>query len=723
MTIAMLLAGRARTPFAAALATRGLLSSRRSLSTTLKYSPAVRAALDAKKPVVALESTIITHGMPFPQNVETARMVEDLIREGGAEPATIAILDGEIHVGLTNDTLMTLGQLKRDNVTKTSRRDFAAVLARKGNGATTVSGTMLVAEKAGIEVFVTGGIGGVHRGAEESMDVSADLTELGRTPVAVVCAGVKSILDIPKTLEYLETQGVTVTTYGPRGEFPAFYTAHSGIASPNHSTTIDECAAMIYHNRALDLKSGVVIAVPIPEKDAANAGLIQAAVDTAVAEAEANGIKGKDATPFLLARVAELTRGASLAANIALIKNNARVGAKVAVELAKMRGITPAAAPTASPKATKAAKVPVVVGGLVLDVTSTLNSDVVENHSSYPGSVAQTPGGVGRNIAEAMHRVGATPTLVSAVGDDLAGQMLTSSTAALDMPTDGIAVVPGHGTAVYNALHTRSGELVTAVADMGILHRVRANAAHLDRASVVVVDGNLAPAEFARVVAAANERNVPVVFEPTSVPKSVAMPWIRDLPRDAITYATPNRVELEAMAEAWLQTNSPRAIVYDQLQLLPGCTPRAPIQATPLADLIKPATLVAHKIPRLLVKLGDDGVMYLERVSRAFRAPHQIAGNAFYQHPAWTWGAIYKGAPMEDVFLVGWSAPSRGVKVTNVTGAGDTLVGAFVAGLHAHGHEVETIPALVRNARIAAEMTLASDKAVSPSISPALMKL
>ncbi|KAI8084485.1 pseudouridine-5'-phosphate glycosidase [Halteromyces radiatus] len=300
------------------------------------FSPQVKQAIQSGGPVVALESTIISHGMPYPQNVETARVVESIVRDQGAIPATIAILNGHVHIGLDKDALEELGKIGPKAV-KASRRDLAPVIALKQSGATTVASTMMLARAAGIPVFVTGGIGGVHRGADQSFDISADLTELGRTPVAVVCAGVKSILDIEKTLEVLETQGVTVATVGSSKRFPAFYTPDSGFDSPSHVPDAKTAAQVILANHDLDLKNGMVFAVPIPEEHAANSQIIQDAIDTAVQDARSHGIRGKEETPYLLKRVTELTVGKSLESNIALIKNNAVVGGQIAVALSKLK--------------------------------------------------------------------------------------------------------------------------------------------------------------------------------------------------------------------------------------------------------------------------------------------------------------------------------------------------------------------------------------------------
>ncbi|GAB4823379.1 hypothetical protein N2152v2_010425 [Parachlorella kessleri] len=273
--------------------------------------------------------------MPYPQNLETAKQVEGVVRANGAVPATIAILHGVPHVGLTQQQLKYLAQAGH-KVRKTSRRDLPLVMALQLDGATTVSATMLLAARAGIQVFVTGGIGGVHRGGETSLDISADLTELGRTPVAVVCAGVKSILDIPRTLEYLETQGVCVAALGS-DEFPAFFTPASGCRAPARVDSPAQAAAMAHAARRLGLEGGMVLGVPIPAHQAAAGAEVESAIQQALSESDAQGITGNDITPFLLQRIQELTGGRSLEANIALVKNNAAVGAKLAAELCRLQ--------------------------------------------------------------------------------------------------------------------------------------------------------------------------------------------------------------------------------------------------------------------------------------------------------------------------------------------------------------------------------------------------
>ncbi|MGN0967790.1 MAG: pseudouridine-5'-phosphate glycosidase [Oscillospiraceae bacterium] len=304
------------------------------LNKYLDISPEVAEALQNNKPVVALESTIISHGMPYPQNVETALNVERIIRECGAVPATIAVIGGRLKAGCTREEIEYLGR-KGLAVTKASRRDLPVLVARGEDGATTVTTTMIIAHMAGIKVFATGGIGGVHRGAETTMDISADLEELAQTPVMVVCAGAKSILDLGLTLEYLETHGVPVIGFGTK-ELPAFYTRKSGFSVDYEIDSAEELAAAFHVQRELGYKGGMLVTNPIPEEYSMDADVINKAIDAAVAEANALGIHGKETTPFLLAKIKDITGGDSLASNIQLVYNNARLAARTAAELCKL---------------------------------------------------------------------------------------------------------------------------------------------------------------------------------------------------------------------------------------------------------------------------------------------------------------------------------------------------------------------------------------------------
>ena len=303
----------------------------------ITISSEIQNALSNGDPIVALESTIVTHGMPYPENFQMATEVETIIRKNNAIPATIAVLNGKPHVGLNSDQLHDLATSK--NSIKVSRRDFPYLMAQNNlSGGTTVSGTMLIANKAGISVFVTGGLGGVHRGAESSMDISADLTELGRTPIAVISAGIKSLLDIEKTLEYLETQGVCVVTLGADKGFPAFFSSKSGFNAPYNATTYKDAARIIHSGvDVIESGSGILFGVPIPEEDSLDNSIMESWINKALEECKEKHVFGKRVTPYVLDKINELSHGKSLNANLSLIRNNARAGANISRELSIIR--------------------------------------------------------------------------------------------------------------------------------------------------------------------------------------------------------------------------------------------------------------------------------------------------------------------------------------------------------------------------------------------------
>jgi pseudouridine-5'-phosphate glycosidase/sugar/nucleoside kinase (ribokinase family) len=433
------------------------------LASQLVLSEEVASALACGRPVVALESTIISHGQPFPANVACALEVEAVVRENGAVPATIAVLGGRLHVGLSREQIEYLGRAGH-KVTKCSRRDLAVVIARKLDGSTTVSATMIVAKMAGISVFVTGGIGGVHRDAP--FDVSADLSELGRTGgMAVVCSGAKSILDIGATLEVLETQGVTVVTLGQK-HFPAFFTRQSAFATHVESASLSDVAEMLRVNMRLKLGSGLLLAVPVPPEMEAS-GAVEEATEQAVEEAKQRGISGKDVTPFLLQRISDLTGAESLKSNIALIKNNARIGAQLACMLQS---------------------VPIlVIGGAAMDVSlGAASTTLVLGESNIATSLSSSPGGVGRNLVECLARLssGLQLSFASVVGRDESGERIVRELKHLGVDCGAVTVSDTHPTATYYSVLRPSGELAVAMAAMAIFDHALPN---------VVVDSNASP--------------------------------------------------------------------------------------------------------------------------------------------------------------------------------------------------------------------------------------
>ncbi|XP_053834178.1 uncharacterized protein LOC128807680 isoform X2 [Vidua macroura] len=482
---------------------RGATQMRRLLhGGYVRIHPSVQEALVEGRPVVALESTIITHGMAHPLNLSMAREVEEIVRTNGAVPATVGILRGQIHVGLTDEELEFLASSK--NAVKVSRRDFPFVLSQGLSGGTTVSGTMIAAHKAGIPVFVTGGIGGVHRDGENTLDVSADLTELGRTPVAVVSAGAKSILDIGRTLEYLETQGVCVAAFGESREFPAFFSRQSGFQAPYHVRDEEEAAKLIDSALGLGLSSGVLIAVPCPQVRAAEGQAIEEAIQQALSQARSKGITGKEVTPFLLQKLTELTDGKSLDSNLALIQNNARVGSCIAVALSKLqkarrKGSQPGRRDMTTPQ-------PVVIGGINVDfIAKAQNAEILGVGQTNAGRVRRTFGGVGRNLADCLSRLGQAPLLLSAVGKD------------------------EHLESVLHYCH----------------HMVSQFKENLCQAPLVCIDGNVPLSTIQYVCQLAREHQLAVCYEPTDENKA-SKPFLSDSWK-ALTYISPNLQELRAI--------------------------------------------------------------------------------------------------------------------------------------------------------------------------------
>ncbi|XP_059049149.1 uncharacterized protein LOC131844312 isoform X2 [Achroia grisella] len=606
-----------------------------TISRRLVYSEEVLQAKIEGKPIVALESTIITHGMPYPKNLETAHEVEQIITEQGAIPATVAILKGQLTVGLTKVQLEYLAQSK--NALKASRRDLAPIAAAGLDGATTVAGTLIAAELADIPIFVTGGLGGVHREGELTMDISADLSELGRSKTLVVCSGVKSILDIGRTLEYLETQGVCVCSYGDTDDFPAFYTPRSGYRAPYRVGNAREAARLLSSTHALQLGSGIVIAVPIPKESAMDEKIIEEAIQRALEEAKKQGIQGKEITPFILAAVAKATAGSSLDANIALIKNNAKVGAEIAVEFKKLNDVVNGAK-VLKDKAGRQRSAELhtgndvlVIGGANVDRTYRVTEDQVKlDGSTHPCKTAQCAGGVGRNIAEVLWRLQRGRTrLLTAIGDDADGQYLADNVPGLILKD---SVVKGGRTPSYAAVLDSSGECQLGLGDMTLYDYITIDLVnkHMDllvRAPLVILDGNVPQTTMVHVIEQCNKLNKPVFFEPTDIRKAIKPLNFRC----HLMYTSPNISELRAMAKYVSPTIN---------------TSHTTDEVSEIIELAK----VLKDIQVLIVTMGAKGVIIIKN-----------RGN---------------GEP--DVRLY----PAETVdKIINVSGAGDSFAGGYIFGL------------------------------------------
>ncbi|XP_054886592.1 uncharacterized protein zgc:136858 isoform X3 [Poeciliopsis prolifica] len=642
--------------------------------------PSVSQAVAQNKPVVALESTIITHGMPYPHNLSTAKEVEAIVRAEGATPATIGVVDGEIWVGLSSNELDRLARSK--SPLKVSRRDLPYAVSKGLSGGTTVSATIIAAHRAGIPVFVTGGIGGVHRDGQNSLDISADLTELGRTPVAVVSAGVKSILDIGRTLEFLETQGVCVATYGESKDFPAFFTPNSGFTSVCNVRNPSEAAELIAGTLSLGLQSGLLIAVPIPEEHAAAGHQIQEAIQTAVTAVSSEGITGRDVTPFILQKVNELTQGKSLQANIALIHNNAKVGSQIACALSKQMGEQRSKSQAQHPGKPPNDSEVVVIGGINVDFIAKGKTKTLQFGQTNPGSVCQSFGGVGRNIADSLSRLEKTPLLISATGADANSDAVFNH--CKHMNTSGVARLGKQNTATYCAVITDNGELSLGLGDMDIHqqiteHYVSQFEKQISSATLVCLDGNIPVSTINYVCSLAGKHNFNIWYEPTDAEKA-CKPFLSDAWK-SLSYSSPNLAELSTMNKTLGLT-------------VPGELP------TSLDEILRVAVALSRPLLEylhcLVVTLGPDGVLLCGR--------HE-AGSVDLQPR--------KQKNKRQLCALHYPALTVTPEETmNVSGAGDSFAGALMAGIL----QRKDTDSCVRMGLLAARMSLASPHPVSPAL-------
>ncbi|KAI9889364.1 MAG: hypothetical protein M1814_005533 [Vezdaea aestivalis] len=738
----------------------------------MKVSPEIREAISSNKPVVALESTIYTHGFPHPENQDLAASLERLVRDHGAIPATVGILKGKAVVGLSRDQLTELLS-NRDQLEtlKVSRRDLGFICGRgiQGrliNGGTTVAATSLLAHSQGIRVFATGGLGGVHRYGESTMDVSADLTELGRTPIAIVSSGCKSFLDIGRTLEYLETQGVFVGTFrdGRTGsiEFPAFFSRNSGFPSPYTIEDERDAAAIIHSQSTLGLKSGMFFANPVPQQFEIPKQQMEAVFTQAIEEARKKGFDGSKNTPYILSRSRELTRGATVIANRALIQSNVIRGAEIAVELARLsRNCQSKVATSMTSKLPSEQKetafgqssrrspvmrnslVDVAVAG---SVAVDLSCDFSEQGSSSisspklgtsnPARIGQSLGGVGYNVAAAAYYFTGSVKLVSVVGNDIAGKTVTKSLKQLGMDTSRVVVHSDSNqrTSQYIAINSANKALLFGIADMKIMDEISgkgqicpADILPSIRPKWLIVDANWSSGMTRAWLEAAKLNDIPVAFEPVSVFKSQRLfqgiegktEPLGVFPQSSLTIASPNAAELSALHGAaqslatfqrldWLvAVESMNIASSEYLDRLVSLTNKSlvgrniPQQSLELAPLI----------PCLLTKLGSEGVLLTQALSHddpRLRNP-ETSSNII-------WKPCDRSTPIGGLYLRHFPAIEEVYEedVVSVNGAGDTFLGVVIAGLAKlpQSHPEDWIDI----GQKASVMTLKSRKSVSPSI-------
>lgn len=634
------------------------------------YEP-VQQALYENRPVVALESTIVSHGMPFPENLSLSRTVAEILRNKGVEPATIAVKDGVCRIGLSPIELEDLAQAKlEDRVEKVSTRELSLLLARQKSregtywGATTVASTMTLAHLAGIKTFVTGGIGGVHRGGEDSMDVSADLRALASVPTVVVSAGIKSILDIQRTLEVLETNGVPVISY-QADEFPAFFSSNSGVPSPARCDSANEIANAFWAARKLRLSHGLLVGVP--NFDPAGA-TVENAIQQALDEAATKKVSGQAVTPYILKRVAELTDGDSLRSNIALVKNNASIGADIAIAISNKEQFQSSGALSSLGVGTGIAPPQVVVvGGIIRDlVAKPRKGEIFVPNTSNPAKCNESDGGVGRNVAEVLGRLGSSPLLYSAVGEDIHGDAILQRISSCGVRFDSTTIVRAkdYHTALYVALLDGDGDLSVACASTDILAKIKTpSLAVIQESEIIIVDGNPSLSVLKEIVRVASLSRTKVFFEPTSNHKARLAAADSEI-MSGLTCAFPNTSELFAMAEQ---------AVPDQSE-------------TSLEETKKVAAMVLKMMrpdgAQLVVTMGERGVLL---------ATKDMTGTVCFKH-----------------FEV------ERLRLENATGAGDSLCGGVVHALL----QKKSLEEAIHVGIAAANLSLGCEKhAVSPEIS------
>ncbi|PYH47738.1 pseudouridine-5'-phosphate glycosidase/carbohydrate kinase family protein [Aspergillus saccharolyticus JOP 1030-1] len=746
-------------------------------SSLFKVSEEVRDAVATGKPVVALESTIYTHGFPYPESVALANLLESVVRANGGIPATIGILHGEARVGLGAEELVELASTaEKKNALKVSRRDLGYICGlglagKKLHGGTTVSGTMVLAHLAGIKVFGTGGLGGVHRGGEDSMDISADLTELGRTPVAVISSGCKSFLDIPRTLEYLETEGACVATFADERQglvdFPAFYTRDSGIRSPKTIQNEAEAAAIIYAQTRIPVSSGILLANPIPFKHSIARCEMDDIIDEAIRLAEYEGHRGSDNTPFVLQKIKDLSNGKSVVANRALVEANVERAAKVAVELSKLersggslneRHMPAISETTRADRATAEAELDlnpstealtnrvtkaeiVVAGSLAIDLScdfcpteATSISPILE--TSNRAVMKQSLGGVGYNVAIAAKYLKSSVLFCSVVGDDLSGRTALSSIRDENLSTAGIHVLPassGARTARYVAVNDTKKDLVVAMADMAIME-MPAKSLDFDgswepliaqaQPQWLVVDANWSSEVLSEWMTIAKKHGARVAFEPVSTGKSRRLFGQRSaitpsqcVPNHSVSLATPNQMELTEMYAAardggFFESEDWWHVIDAMGMSASGSRDRlATMTSAELVDqgIPQQSIQLLPFIPCIITKLGRQGVLLTQLLR---------PGDARLTKPD-TAPYILSRAPIDHAVIGGVymrlfppAAVLADEDVVSVNGAGDTLLGAVMTGL-ARGHVVEDV---LPSAQEASLLTLQSPGGVSRNL-------
>lgn len=738
----------------------------RHVSSCMRVNPEVKHALEANMPIVALESTIITHGLPYPANIEMAKEVESIIRSRGCVPATMGYLNGECVVGLNNEDLEQIGDPNSAKM-KVSRRDIATVLARKITGGTTIATTMDLCNRVGIDVFATGGLGGVSR-PFELMDVSADLEELAQSPVGVVCSGPKSILDVGRTLEYLETKGVMVSTFIDDDMFeelirsgavnskrqamemiskgetlgvsvPGFYLRDSGVKSPYVFENAAMAAHLLYTSKfKMGLPAGQVFCVPAPKEVELNPILINRVIEESLAEADRLNVRGKALTPFLLGRINSVTKGASVKCNVEFVKNNAKMGCEIAKNLSELKtGETSDFQPVVT-EAQESSKLEeenenmlvqptlgslAVIGSVAVDVVCKTQSEMPYMEDSNPGAVTESIGGVGFNVALATQMKSSNPVVfISKINkNDSSGQFIVNQMKALGMYNKGLVDSSDNSTARYVSMHNGKGELIMACADMGIIETLQVDEVLPTLLQVqprdVIIDANISVQLMSNLVRAM-ENQCNFIYEPTSVVKCGKIGQVPDLPvfpKSPFRLMTPTVNELQAMAERFKAEGKLDDIQgwFNVLDAIGVSSLRTKLDLLSHRDpLIKHylntgvfqiAFQLLPYFPCIVLKDGANGVT-------VFQINDQITAAQKERSQGSSWSLMTKpeaGRHDLGVTIEHFDAYPLSGQLKNVTGAGDALLGALVA---ATPHGLPTFGSSERFTAIQGGLRAAADR-------------
>jgi len=702
-------------------------------SSFVEVSEKVAEAIRENKPVVALESTIITHGLPYPSNHAVALEVESIIESEHAVPATIALLNGKLKVGLTKQEIEHVAKSHKSAI-KLSRRDLSFIFASQHLqgvvGGTTVSATMIAAHAAHVPIFVTGGIGGVHRDFAETLDVSADLFELARTPVAVISSGIKSILDIGKTLEYLETLGVCVCSLNPSGskEFPAFYTSKSGHFAPYNCQSASEAAQLIHTHMRTGLNSGLLIGVPIPEKHSIDETLIEQAINEALASAKSSNIKGKQVTPFLLDRLNKLTGNKTLSSNLELIKNNAKVGAEIARELSRVRAEKLNLAKQTAGGVYQSVDMDenphqiAFIGGINVDFTyklkdsKTMGMKGVTQACSFNSCL----GGVGRNMAESLYRLGIKKsTLISAVSNDMLGKFVIDESRKIGFDTTKWLVIDqkrqATPTGSYCSLFDTDGELLLGCGAMDAHDFIepgfiKEQKEAIRNSSLCVIDADIPVKSISYVSNLCEDLNLPVWFNATDVSKCTRVVEANSF--DKLTYISLNIKELFTifgflMAKQSQCSKHSSANEMSQLERISAKYEMNKLDKIELPDLKKIIKYLLHYVPFIVLSRGENDLIFASAMKIDVHGFNQLplkSDNKF----EFTWSPHIINFPVIKL--------GNGEKIVNVSGAGDNATAGIIYGIIKNYSLAES----VYNGLLAAKETLLTDRNVSESLSDSI---